>query len=266
MHCCVFCGAGIIVQIKPVIKTLGRFFVTGIPCVTNREGKIVSLCFESVETPEGSAKTFQGGVETFKGGAKTSRPVNAFIKDVCRKLQFCAERENAAGFSEGSHGSGNSHGSSDGSFNGRASFADALDLHTGCTSLIGKPVSALWDLLLTYEDEVQGRIKNGVSYGVEFGFNKTSGPSCYIAGFPVKEESAIQKCFAKMEIPSQVYAVFPCTLSTLRKVYDYAYKEWLPNSSFQRMSGAEFELYDANFQSDNPNSVLYLYIPICKKF
>ena len=133
-------------------------------------------------------------------------------------------------------------------------------------ALTGKPVSALWDLLSAYEDKVQGRIKNGVSYGVEFGFDKTSGLSCYIAGFPVKERSAPQKCFAKVEIPSQMYAVFPCTLSTLRKIYDYAYKKWLPHSSFQRTSGAEFELYDANFQADNPNSILYLYIPIRKKF
>ncbi len=242
-------------NIKPAIKTLGRFFVTGIPCVTSREGKIVSLCFEGAGTSEGRAKTFQGGAET-------SRQVNALIKDVRGKLQFYTEKENATEFSENSHGSSNSHSS----FNSRASFADALDSHTGCTSLVGKPVSALWDLLLMYEDEVQGRIKNGVSYGVEFGFDKTSGLSCYIAGFPVKEESAVHKCFAKVEIPSQVYAVFPCTLNTLRKVYDYAYKEWLPHSSFQRASGAEFELYDANFQADNPNSTLYLYIPICKKF
>ena len=260
-------------QIKPAIKTLGRFFVTGIPCVTNREGKIVSLCFEGVGTFRDGAKTFENSTEilesgagTFLGGAETSRSISAFIKSARRKLQFCAERENAAGFSEGSHGPGDSHGSSDGGFNGRASFADARGIQAGCNSLIGKPVSALWDLLLTYEDSVQDRIKNCVSYGVEFGFDKKSGLSCYIAGFPVKEKSTVQKCFAKVEIPSQVYAVFPCTLSTLRKVYDYAHKEWLPHSSFQHTSGAEFELYEANFQSDNPNSILYLYIPIRKKF
>ena len=133
-------------------------------------------------------------------------------------------------------------------------------------ALTGKPVSALWDLLSKYEDKVQGRIKNGVSYGVEFGFDKASGLSCYIAGFPVKEESTPQECFAKVKIPAQMYAVFPCTLNTLREVYDYIYKEWLPNSSFQRTSGAEFELYDANFQADNPNSIFHLYIPIRKKF
>ena len=236
-------------DIEPVIKTLGRFFVMGIPCVTSREGKIVSLCFESAETVRGSAET--------------SRSVNAFIKSARSKLQFYTERGNAAGFSESS---GNFHSGSDGSSNDKASFANARSIQAGCNSLIGKPVSALWGLLLTYEGSVQGRIKNGVSYGVEFGFDRTSGLSCYIAGFPVKEESAVQKCFAKMEIPSQMYAVFPCTLNTIRKVYDYAYKKWLPRSSFQRTNGAEFELYDANFQADNPNSVMYLYIPIRKKF
>ena len=238
-------------QIKPVIKTLSRFFVTGIPCVTIREGKIVSLCFES-------AKTFKGGAETLKG-TETSRSVSAFIKSARRKLQFCIERKGTAGFSESS---GSSHGNS----NDKASFADARGVQAGCNSLIGKSVPALWNLLSAYEDKVQGRIKNGVSYGVEFGFDKTSGLSCYIAGFPVKERSTPQKCFTKVEIPPQVYAVFPCTLNTLREVYDYAYKKWLPNSSFQRTSGAEFELYDTNFQADNPNSVMYLYIPIRKKF
>ncbi len=250
-------------NIEPVIKTLGRFFVTGIPCVINTEGKIVSLCFESAEISEGSAETLESGAGTFRGGAETSHPVNALIKNARGKLQFYTEMENTSGLSENSHGSyGNSHSSS----HGRASFADARGIQAGCNSLIGKPVPTLWDLLLTYEDKVQGRIKNGVSYGVEFGFDKTSGLSCYIAGFPVKEEGAPQKCFAKVEIPSQMYAVFPCTLNTLREVYDYAYKKWLPHSSFQRTNGAEFELYDANFQADNPNSVMYLYIPIRKKF
>ncbi len=253
-------------NIEPVIKTLGRFFVTGIPCVINTEGKIVSLCFESAETFRGGAEILESGGETSQGSAEASRSVNALIKNARRKLQFYTERGNATGFSENSHGPGNSHSGSHGSFNGKASFADARDIHTGCNSLVGKPVSALWDLLLTYEDKVQGRIENGVSYGLEFGFDRTSGLSCYIAGFPVKEEGAPQKCFAKVEIPSQMYAVFPCTLNTLRKVYDYAYKKWLPHSSFQRTSGAEFELYDANFQADNPNSVMYLYIPIRKKF
>ena len=133
-------------------------------------------------------------------------------------------------------------------------------------ALTGKPVPALWDLLLKYENKIQNRVKSGISYGVEFGFDKASGLSCYIAGFPVKEGSVPQKCFVKIEIPSQVYAVFPCTLNTLRDVYDYIYNEWLPNSSFQRMDGPEFEFYDANFRGDNPNSVMYLYIPVRKKF
>ena len=231
-------------QIKPAIKTLSKFLVAGIPCITDKDGQIVSLCTEGF----GISEDFESFVEL--GSAEISRSISVLLKKARKKLRFSAEKNNAPELSE----------------NFPTAKGTANQSECTCKALCGKPVSALWDVLSKYENKLQNHIKNGVSYGVEFGFDRASGVSCYVAGFPVKEGGTLHKCFAEVEIPPQTYAVFPCTLNTLRDVYNYIYKEWLPNSPFQRTNGLEFEFYGKDFKGDNPNSLMHLYIPVRKKF
>ena len=67
------------------------------------------------------------------------------------------------------------------------------------------------------------------------------------------------------DIPEQEYVVFECTLPTIKQVYEKINNEYLPNSEFNRTNTPEFEFYDKNFDPMNPDSKLYLYIPVQKK-
>ena len=58
------------------------------------------------------------------------------------------------------------------------------------------------------------------------------------------------------------YAVFPCTLGTIGDAYTFIYQTWFAQSGHQRTEGPEFEYYDATFNANDPDSKMYIYIPI----
>ena len=87
----------------------------------------------------------------------------------------------------------------------------------------------------------------------------------YTVGLEVKDLSSIPTDMISMEIPAQEYAVIESTLPTLIVTLDTINNKWLPNSNYLRTSGPEFELYDAAFNPEVPESKLLLYIPIIKK-
>lgn len=87
----------------------------------------------------------------------------------------------------------------------------------------------------------------------------------YTVGLEVKDSSRVPADMVSLEIPAQEYAVFECTLPTLMVVLDEIDKKWLPKSDYLRTAGPEFELYDADFDPEIPESKMYLYIPVVKK-
>lgn len=66
----------------------------------------------------------------------------------------------------------------------------------------------------------------------------------------------------RWEVPAATYAVFRCTLNTLRQTFDYAYQEWLPNSPYERAPSPEFEYYGADYDPQNDDSPMSVFIPI----
>ena len=66
-------------------------------------------------------------------------------------------------------------------------------------------------------------------------------------------------------ISSGGYAVFTCTLPTIGATYEHIYGTWLPASGYRHADGPEFELYrDEEFDPEDPDSVMHIYIPIEK--
>lgn len=70
-------------------------------------------------------------------------------------------------------------------------------------------------------------------------------------------------------IPAQTYAIFPSkrfkwdedfssTLTTLQKRF---YSEWLPTSNYEKIDGAEFEIYGGNSEY----CYIELWYPVVKK-
>jgi AraC family transcriptional regulator len=68
-------------------------------------------------------------------------------------------------------------------------------------------------------------------------------------------------------IPPATYAVFTHhgPITRLGETYGHIYGEWLPSSGYARTDGPEFELYDARFRHDAPDSEMDIYIPVAPK-
>jgi predicted transcriptional regulator YdeE len=54
-------------------------------------------------------------------------------------------------------------------------------------------------------------------------------------------------------------------LTTIHETYEYAHNTWLPAAGYERLFVPDFELYDETFDPEDPESILYVYIPISKK-
>ena len=125
-------------------------------------------------------------------------------------------------------------------------------------------IPQLWGKFMSRDGEIKDKLNPHICYGVEDNFDDTSGEFDYVAAFEVGAEAGVPEGMVKWDVPAQTYAVFTCTLPTIREAYDYAYKSWLPESGYQRTAGPEFELYDPDFDPQVLSSPMYLYVPVNK--
>ena len=86
----------------------------------------------------------------------------------------------------------------------------------------------------------------------------------YLACMQVSTAEEIPSGMETWQVPAQQYAVFPCTLPTIRDTYKYAFESWLPGSGYTYTKGPDFEYYDDDFDPQVPDSKLYIYIPVDK--
>ena len=92
-----------------------------------------------------------------------------------------------------------------------------------------------------------------------------SGAFKYLAGMAVSKTEQVPEGMVVWQVPEQTYAVFPCTLQTLRETYHHAFETWLPASGYAYTQGPDFEYYDESFDPEDPqNSTFQIYIPIQK--
>ena len=122
-------------------------------------------------------------------------------------------------------------------------------------------IPALWSQLNPRIDEIKNVCENA-AYGLCLSEPNDKGEFEYVAGFPVSDASQIPAGMVSRTVPEARYAVFPCTLSTIHQTYRHAADVWLPQSGHKWAHSPDFELYDDKFVINDPQSVLYIYIPI----
>lgn len=126
-------------------------------------------------------------------------------------------------------------------------------------------IPKMWSVAVPRFQEIKNTIDPPfVSYGI-CGNLLEDGRFDYLAGVAVSEAADIPEGMESWKVEEQTYAVFPCTLTDIHKTYEYAHTEWLPNSDYERSAVPDFEFYDENFEPEDPESLLYVYIPIKKK-
>ena len=93
---------------------------------------------------------------------------------------------------------------------------------------------------------------------------KEDGSFRYMAGMSVSKPDDAPSDMEIWEVPSHLYAVFPCTLQTIGETYKYAFETWLPGSGYRYTASPDFEYYDEHFDPNVDGSILYIYVPVKK--
>jgi AraC family transcriptional regulator len=122
-------------------------------------------------------------------------------------------------------------------------------------------IPQMWEEFLPRVKEIKHMVAPPLAYGV-CGSLDDDGEFDYVAGFEVDSVAGIPQGMVSWEVPEQSYAVFPCTLKTIHETYQYAFKSWLPESDYQAGDGPDFEFYDENFNPEEEDPELYIYVPV----
>lgn len=112
-------------------------------------------------------------------------------------------------------------------------------------------------------DNIPYRKDSGIVLGICLDF-KNDGAFSYIIGAEVTNTENIPQGMVSKTIPSARYAVFTAKgeiPDSIQDTFRYIYREWLPNSSYQRAESAEFELYDDRSRGGE-HAEADIYIPI----
>jgi AraC family transcriptional regulator len=122
-------------------------------------------------------------------------------------------------------------------------------------------IPRLWGEFAARVAEVQNRVEEHATYGV-VGNYEDSGEFDYVAGINVSAAAEIPEGMVSWDIPAQTYAVFSCTLPTIGSTLEHIHGTWFPASGYRQADGPAIELYDEDFDPENPDSLMYLYIPV----
>ncbi len=123
-------------------------------------------------------------------------------------------------------------------------------------------IGQLWQQLMPRAAEIKHRVEFNAAYGVCSAIKEEDGAFDYIAGYAVSEATDLPEGMGSQAIPAQTYAVFPCTLHTIKETYTYAFETWLPQSGREWAKGPDFEYYDESFDPGVEDPEMYIYVPI----
>ena len=124
-------------------------------------------------------------------------------------------------------------------------------------------IKAMWSDEWPRISKLHHTVNEEVCYGV-CGDLEDDGSFRYVAGYEVSKSDDLPAGMVSWEIPEQTYAVLPCKLTGIHQAYEYAHGTWMPENGYKRADGPDFELYDEAFDPEDPESILYVYIPVKK--
>ncbi|MGM7684957.1 GyrI-like domain-containing protein [Cytobacillus sp. Hm23] len=141
-----------------------------------------------------------------------------------------------------------------------------LECHTSMTEMQkNNPIHGLWMDFMSLENSIPFRKDKNVTYGVCYDENKETGDFVYAAAVEVEKVDQLSDKLVTKTIPAQRYLVFTHKglISELGKTFGYIFEDWLPQSNYEVVNSASFELYGERFLGpDNDQSETDIYIPI----
>jgi AraC family transcriptional regulator len=123
-------------------------------------------------------------------------------------------------------------------------------------------IPRLWGQFNPRSAEIESAVADDICYGIADNFDRVLGTFDYLAGLEVADDAQPPPGMVRWQVPQQTYAVFPCTLPTLMRTFQTAYDVWMPMAGYHRVPGQEFELYGEEFNPGDPQSPMFVYIPV----
>jgi predicted transcriptional regulator YdeE len=122
-------------------------------------------------------------------------------------------------------------------------------------------ISKLWEDFIPRASEIKEGFAGALGLCLPA---EEDGSINYLASIGVADPPAVPPGMQVWQVPEQLYAVFPCKLSTIRQVCQAAFGDWLPQSGYDFAGGAFFEYYGVDFNPGRGKDDLHVYIPVRK--
>lgn len=123
-------------------------------------------------------------------------------------------------------------------------------------------IPALWGQFGPRMGEVPHLAEPGASYGLMRNNDAQMTTIDYMAGEAVTQVENVPAGMTHIEVPANSYAVFKSTLATLPATFGEIYERWLPASGYQPANAPYFEYYGPDFNPDDVNASVTIYIPV----
>lgn len=129
----------------------------------------------------------------------------------------------------------------------------------------GKPeggeIPALWREFNPRVREIRYLSESDNFYGVMDNYDEKTGQFDYVSAAEVSKVVDVPEGMMSWDVPANKYAMLEFKFSEIRQAFQNIYR-WIPDSGNERAPGPEFEYYPSEFNPDNPDSMMQIYIPI----
>ena len=126
----------------------------------------------------------------------------------------------------------------------------------------------LWSAFRPYSGKIPNRV-GANAFGIYESYEETEDEVSfvYICSVQVSSFDDIPEGMIARELPEQMYAKFTHRgpVANLEQTLKYIWGSWLPKSKYDYVEKPDFELYLPGFNVADPNSEIYLHIPIQPK-
>lgn len=126
----------------------------------------------------------------------------------------------------------------------------------------------LWSAFRPFVHKITNRVGSD-AFGIYEEYHEKEGSVgfSYICSVEVTDFDNVPEGMTARIIPEHLYAVFrhKGDLSFLPETLKYIWGSWLPKSNYDYVEKPDFELYTPGTEPEDPDKVLFLYIPVTRK-
>lgn len=127
----------------------------------------------------------------------------------------------------------------------------------------GPEIPQMWERFGPRMETIEQATNSMVCYGICRDLDMQSGEFDYLAAVEVEPGAPVPEGMVRWEVEGGLFASFPTTLAAIGDTYGRS-EQLLAGAGYRRTCNPDYELYDEHFDPAQPDSVLYVCIPIEK--